>query len=101
MTEAESAWLMFTIGQAVLVLGAVVASHMKTKVAIAELSTLLETQFDAVHGDIATLKADHKSLRDKVDGISRHVALIEGMEMEKKRNPMRCPLHAVGEDGGP
>jgi hypothetical protein len=105
MVAISSGWLMFIIGQAVLVVGAVVASHMRTKVAIAELGTLLEVKFsgvdgrfDNVSGEINTLKSDHKSLREKVDGISRHVALIEGMEMEKKRNPPMCPLSRGGSD---
>lgn len=87
MTDA---WMMFLIGQAVVIVLSIVGSHLKTKVAIAELSALLEVKFKSMHDDVEQLKVDHRKLRDKVDGISRHVAVIEGMEMGRPHS--KCPF---------
>lgn len=78
MTEG----MFFFLGaQALIVLAGVLGSHINTRTQIAELRGML-TQIAL---SLESMKGDHKSLGDKVDGISRHVALIEGMELEKSR----------------
>lgn len=85
--------MIFLGAQTLSVIGSVFIAYMKTHVAIAEL----KTQNNALTVLIDGLKSDHKSLQDKVDGISRHVALIEGMEMEKaKQQGMSVPQAAQG-----
>lgn len=74
--------IIFLAAQTVSVIGSVFVTFMKTKVDIAEL----KTQNTALQVMVNSLKSDHKNLSEKVDGISRHVALIEGMEMEKARH---------------
>lgn len=73
MTEGM---IMFLGGQALLVLAAVLGSHITTRTQIAELRGML-TQIQL---SISGLKNDHKDLSTTVHGISRHVAIIEGME---------------------
>lgn len=79
MTESL---VLFLVGQALVILAGLLTSHVSTQTKIAELRgmmTQLQLSMQAVHGD-------HSTLKDKVDGISRHVAIIEGMEMEKSKH---------------
>lgn len=74
--------VLFLVGQALVILAGVLTSHVSTKTAIAELRGMMTQLQLSVQG----LREDHGSLKDKVDGISRHVAIIEGMEMEKAKS---------------
>ncbi len=64
----------FLIVQSLIILGALAMAYVKVKVSIAHL------QSDVVHlGDITEARGeDHKALTEKVDGISRTVARLEG-----------------------
>lgn len=73
--------MIFLAAQTISVIGSVFIAYMRTQVAIAEL----KTQTTALTVLIDSLKQDHKYLGEKVDGISRHVAVIEGMELEKAK----------------
>jgi hypothetical protein len=77
--------ILFMIGQAVIILVGLFSSHSKLNERIAELRGMtMQLQITATG-----LRNDHVSLSDKVDGISRHVAHIEGMEEARTRNG-RC-----------
>lgn len=73
--------IIFLAAQTVSVIGSVFIAYMRTQVAIAEL----KQQNIAIQVLVDGLKNDQNNLGKKVDGISRHVALIEGMEMEKAK----------------
>lgn len=72
--------LLWFFADTVVIIGAVVASHVATKVAIAKL------QANGMNtlGRLEDLKLDHKVLSSKVDGISRHVSRTEAVHD-------RCP----------
>lgn len=72
---------MFLVGQALVILAGVLGSHISTRTQIAELRGMVTQLQISLEG----LKGDHGTLSDKVDGVSRHVATIEGMEMERAR----------------
>jgi len=77
----SEAVIIFFAAQTVSVIGSVFIAYMKTQVTIAEL----KSQSLSIQVMVDSLRLDYKSLNEKVDGISRHVALIEGMEMEKAK----------------
>ena len=58
---------MFLIAQSVIIIGAIVATYVRTSVSIAVLQSNTED-----------LKKDHSGLSAKVDGISRAVGRLEG-----------------------
>ncbi len=64
----------YLIGQSVVIIGAMVYAYVKMQISIAHL------QSDVGHlGDVGELRAEaQKDLTDKVDGISRSVARLEG-----------------------
>lgn len=68
--------LYFFIGQAVVILLGLFASHAKLSEKIAEIRGM------GIQLQITTsgLREDHIRLAEQVEGISRHVAHIEGME---------------------
>ncbi|MHC4431656.1 MAG: hypothetical protein ACYTBS_07440 [Planctomycetota bacterium] len=74
--------ILFLVGQALVILAGVLGSHVSTRTSIAEVRGMLTQLQISVTG----LREDHSQLKDKVDGISRHVAIIEGMEMEKSKH---------------
>ena len=77
--------ILFMIGQAVIILVGLFSSHSKLNERIAELRGMtMQLQITATG-----LRTDHVGLSEKVDGISRHVAHIEGMEEARMRNG-RC-----------
>lgn len=78
MTETM---VIFLVGQGLAILAGLLASHISTRTQIAEIRGMLMQSLTQVEG----LKRDHRNLGDKVDGISRHVAHIEGMEEARGR----------------
>ncbi len=66
----------FLVLQSLVILGALAMAYVKVKVSIAHL------QRDVVHlGEIAEHRGEnHKTLTEKVDGISRTVARLEGIK---------------------
>ena len=70
--------VMFLIGQSIVIVGAVIISHVSTKVAIAKI----ETRGVDIEGRLRELKADHRILANKVDGISRSVVKIDTAHMQ-------------------
>ena len=77
--------MLFLAGQALVILIGVFSSHSRLSERIAELRGMVtQLQITATN-----LHNDHASLVDKVDGISRHVSHIEGMEEARIRNG-RC-----------
>jgi hypothetical protein len=74
--------VIFLAGQLIVVLLAVLSSHVKLATQMAELrGMVIQLQLTA-----SSLKGDHSDLSNKVDGISRHVAQIEGMEMARSQS---------------
>jgi hypothetical protein len=67
-----SDWWMFLIAQSVVIVGAILLAYIRTAVAIAVLKS-----------DTKQLKADHSTLVEKVDGISRAVGRLEGSVQKK------------------
>ena len=63
----------FFIGQSIILLTAMVTAYVKIQVAIATL----QTDVGHIHTVTDGLKVDHTTLRDKVDGISRHVERLD------------------------
>lgn len=77
--------ILFLIGQALVILVGVIGAHVRSTNQIAELrGMVIQLQITATG-----LTSDHKALQEKVDGISRHVAHIEGMEEARIKNG-RC-----------
>jgi hypothetical protein len=77
--------MIFLVAQLVVILMGLFGSHTKLTEKIAELrGMVIQLQLST-----QSLKADHGNLQEKVDGISRHVAHIEGMEEARIRNG-RC-----------
>ena len=72
--------LLWLFGQSAVIIGAVVAAHVATKVAIARLQVTSAGNLER----LKDLKADHKTLAAKVDGIGRHVSRMEAVHD-------RCP----------
>ena len=77
--------MLFLFAQAITILAGILGSHVSTKTQIAELRGMV-TQLQIT---ATGLRNDHVGLSEKVDGISRHVAHIEGMEEARLRNG-RC-----------
>lgn len=71
MDEFTLLWL---FGQSAVIIGAVVAAHVATKVQIAKLQANSENTL----ARLKDLHLDHRALSGKVDGLSRHVARLEG-----------------------
>lgn len=66
--------VIFLIGQSIVIVGAIIAAYVRTRVSIAKL----EVGLDNVQEHTKTLKSDHAELYRKVDGISRNLARLEG-----------------------
>lgn len=79
--ELSEPMVLFLIGQSIVIIGSVLLAYLRTQVLVAEV----KAQLVALHAVVATLKADHGGLQETVAGISRHVAMIEGMELERRR----------------
>lgn len=77
MTESI---LLFLLAQSLIIIGSILTAYVKTKVDIAELRLLTEQTLMRVQG----LKIDHEALGKKVDGISRNVGILEGMERARQ-----------------
>lgn len=77
--------LIFMIGQSIIIIGAVGLAYIRTQILIAQL----KVEIGAIGIAMQSIKEDQKSVEVKVEGISRHVALIEGMELEKQRQLQR------------
>lgn len=77
--------VLFLIGQALVILVGVIGAHVRSSNQIAELRGMVIQLQISVTG----LKSDHSNLAEKVDGVSRHVSHIEGMEEARIRNG-RC-----------
>lgn len=84
--------VIFLAAQLIVILLGLFGSHSKLTEKIAELrGMVIQLQLST-----ASLKSDHTGLVEKVDGISRHVAHIEGMEEARVRNG-RCRYAPQGE----
>jgi len=59
--------IVYLIGQSVVIVLAIVAAYVGTKVQIAKLEV-----------KVSTLQKDHSSLKIKLDGVSRHLAELTG-----------------------
>jgi len=66
--------VVFLIGQSVVIIGAIVTTFVRTQTSIARLEVEVTNVQDNTHG----LRQDHKDLAVKVDGVSRHVAKLDG-----------------------
>lgn len=89
MSEEATTIVIFLVAQLVVILLGLFGSHTKLTEKIAELrGMVIQLQLST-----QSLKGEHSGLSEKVDGISRHVAHIEGMEEARLRNG-RC-LYAV------
>ena len=82
MSSEIVAIVLFIAGQFIALLVAIVGSHIKQKLNLSELKTQNSHMSVMING----LQNDHKELGEKVEGISRHVAIIEGIEKERARN---------------
>jgi len=76
----DQSLLLWFFGQSAVIIGAVVVTHVATKVQIAKVEALSAGNLDR----LKDLKLDHKTLAGKVDGIGRHVARMEAVHD-------RCP----------
>ncbi len=65
--------VVFLLGQSIVIVGAVVVSYVRTCVSIAKL----QVQGEYCISGLDDMKTESGTLKDKVDGISRHVAAIE------------------------
>jgi len=66
--------VVFLIGQSVVIVLAIVAAYVGTKVQIAKLEV-----------KVSTLQKDHTGLKLKLDGVSRHLSELTGyMKAQKK-----------------
>jgi len=74
MEAAVSDLVIFFLGQSVIILGAIVATYVKIKTSI----TTLDVEVKNVKCNTSGLRADHVKLSEKVDGVSRHVAKLDG-----------------------
>ena len=70
--------IMFLSGQLITLLMAIGASYIKTREQLIELRTRLTSLEVHYENGIANLRHDHSALSDRVDGISRAVARLEG-----------------------
>jgi len=66
--------VIFFLGQSVIILGAIVATYVKVRTSIAGL----DVEVKNVRCNTVALRQDHKDLATKVDGVSRHVAKLDG-----------------------
>lgn len=66
--------LLFLIAQSLIIIGVIVSAFIKTQTDLAALRVEVAT----VKEDIGQLKTDHGNFGNKLDGISRHVAYLEG-----------------------
>ena len=67
-------WIIFLLGQSLIIVGAVAVSYIRTQIAIAKL----QMQGNGLVQSLTELKGDHRTLSGKVDGISRGLARIQG-----------------------
>ena len=85
MSGEFSTVLIFLAGQLIVILLGLFGSHSKLTEKIAELrGMVMQLQLST-----GSMQNDHKALAEKVDGVSRHVSHIEGMEEARLRNG-RC-----------
>ena len=82
MEAAVSDLVIFFLGQSVVILGAIVATYVKIKTSI----TTLEVEVKNVKCNTHGLRSDHVKLSEKVDGVSRHVAKLDGRCLAVHRN---------------
>ena len=66
--------MMFFFGQSVVIILAIVSSHVATKVQIAKL----EVKFDGLKEDHAHARTERQALNKQVNGISRNLAAVSG-----------------------
>lgn len=67
-------WILFLLGQSVIIIGAIVAGHIRVQVAMARISA----ELDGIRNSTQDLKRDHIHLTGQVGGISRGLARLEG-----------------------
>jgi len=64
----------FLVAQAIVIATVIVSVHVRTQKSIG----ILDTQFKSVHTATTKLEEQHTTLSQKVDGISRNLARMEG-----------------------
>lgn len=67
-------YIPWIIGQTIIIVLAILGAFVRSR----ERLTQVETSLRHIEVNTDRLKDDHNNLADKVDGISRHVAIIEG-----------------------
>jgi hypothetical protein len=74
----ENGFVLYLIGQSVIIIGAILTAYIRTRVSIAELKR------DTTHiqATATLLREDHKELSRKVDGISSHVTTLEALHKQ-------------------
>lgn len=78
---------MWIIGQTIMLAMVVVGAFMRVQVSIAKLEgkvEVLTVQQALINKAMESNDVQHKSLAEKVDGISRGLARVEGMEMGRQ-----------------
>jgi len=80
MTESGVDWnfVIFLITQSVVIVGTILTAYLNLKIAIAKLELGFQHVDEFTMEMKKELKGDHEKLVRKVDGISKHVANIEG-----------------------
>lgn len=80
---------MWIIGQTIIIAMAIVGAFMRIQVALAKLEgkvEVLAVQQGVTNKALQQNDEQHKALAEQVTGISRNLALIEGMELVRKNN---------------
>lgn len=67
--------VLLLVGQSAVIIGSVAASYIKTRVALAKL----EVRGENLEARLMDLKADHENLASKVDGVSRAMSRLQGV----------------------
>lgn len=82
--------ILFFVAQSVIIIGAIVAAHIRMRVELAKLAI----QVKIVQEMATSLKGDHGLLSSRVGGISRSLARLEGFV-----NATREIKSALSEEG--
>ncbi len=81
--------IMWIVGQTLIIAFAIVGTFMRIQVALAKLEgkvEVLTVQQGVTNESLKKNDEQHQQLADQVSGISRNLALIEGMELVRKNN---------------
>lgn len=79
---------MWIVGQTIIIAMAIVGAFMRIQVAIAKLEGKIEVltvQQSVTNKSLEDNDEAHKSLSEQVSGISRNLAMIEGMELVRQQ----------------